>query len=167
MCVLQTQLLIHVNKTPPSRGSVRKACGSSPGHVSCVLRRGEISEEFAGCAVATRCGFPPSHLLHAAGPMQILRQRLVGLVCKMSSLPLTSAGKTAWRLSLQAGHGAVPDCFGLTFSGSTGLYVMLIWHRRGAGAVHLSVRTNSSHIHLLCEPARRWALTQQGKRAGA
>lgn len=66
----------------------------------------------AGCAVATRCGFAPPHLLHAAGPMQILRQRLVGLVCKMSSLPLTSVGKTAWRLSFHAGHGAVPDCFG-------------------------------------------------------
>lgn len=47
------------------------------------------------------------------------------------------------------------------------MHVMLIWHRRGAGAVHLSVKTSSSHIHLFCKLVWRWALTQQGKLADA
>lgn len=36
------------------------------------------------------------------------------------------------------------------------MYIMLIWHRGGPGAVHLSVRTSSSHIgmELGPDPAR-------------
>lgn len=63
----------------------------------------------------------PSHLFHAAGPMQILRQILTYLVCKMAvhfSLPLTHVGKASTEAVLFcACHSTVPDSLGRSFWG--------------------------------------------------
>jgi len=115
--------------------------------------------------VAACCGSAPSHLLHATGPVQIPRQRLVYLLCKMaacSSLPLTSAGKTARRLSpvpCRPRHGARLPRVGV-FREHRGVHNADLAQEGSWGCSLVCKNQFESHTPLLCKPAWRWALTQ-------
>lgn len=90
----------------------------------------------------------PSHLFHAAGPMQILRQILTYLVCKMAvhfSLPLTHVGKPALRLSCSVHATALCQTLWADLSGDYWSICNANLAQEGkAGTVHLGLRTISS-----------------------